>query len=132
MVAKPRGGHRDGIYFQGLRYLDLTLAAYVREPVTIRYDPRDLGEIRVFHHNRFLCRAISPEHAGEAITLKDVQAARAAHRRALRNQVNERLAAVSEYLPAHPGEPPTPPQGPEPPAPSRPRPRLHTYLEDKT
>lgn len=28
---------RDGIRFCGLRYLDLTLAAYVGEPVTIRY-----------------------------------------------------------------------------------------------
>jgi putative transposase len=27
--------HRDGIRFQALRYLDLTLAAYVGEPVTI-------------------------------------------------------------------------------------------------
>ena len=79
MVAKPRTVHRDGIHFQGLRYLAPTLAAYVREPVTIRYDPRDIAEIRVFHRNRFLCRAISPEHAAETITLKDIQAARAAH-----------------------------------------------------
>jgi len=28
--------------------LDLTLAAYVGEPVTVRYDPRDMAEIRVF------------------------------------------------------------------------------------
>src|SRR5215218_6269153 len=42
-VAKPRVVHRDGIRFQRLRYLDLTLAAYVGEPVTIPYDPRDLG-----------------------------------------------------------------------------------------
>lgn len=39
-VARPRTVHRDGIRFQGLRYLDLTLASYVGEPVTIRYDPR--------------------------------------------------------------------------------------------
>ncbi|OXJ06543.1 Mu transposase C-terminal domain-containing protein [Burkholderia sp. AU6039] len=39
MVAKPRVVHRDGIHFQGLRYLDPTLAAFVGEPVTIRYDP---------------------------------------------------------------------------------------------
>ena len=62
MVAKPRMVRRDGIHFQGLRYLEPTLAAYVGERVTIRYDPRDLGEVRVFHRNRFLCRAISPEN----------------------------------------------------------------------
>jgi putative transposase len=101
MVAKSRVVHRDGIYFQGLRYLDPTLAAYVGEPVTIRYDPRDLAEIRVFHRNRFLCRAISPEHAGKAITFKDIQAARAAHRRALRGQINERIARVIDFLPDH-------------------------------
>ena len=48
-VAKPRKIHPDGIRFQGLRYLDPVLAAYVGETVIIRYDPRDLAEIRVFH-----------------------------------------------------------------------------------
>ena len=75
------------------------LAPYVGEAVTIRYDPRDLAEIRVFHKNRFLCRAISPEHAHETVTLKDIQTARSAHRRALRGQINERVRAVSEFLP---------------------------------
>ncbi len=36
MVAAPRVVHRDGIRFQGVRYLDPTLAAYVGERVTIR------------------------------------------------------------------------------------------------
>jgi len=63
-VAKPRKIHPDGIHFQGLRYLDPTLAAYVGEPVTIRHDPRDAAELRVFHHDRFLCRAVCPELAG--------------------------------------------------------------------
>ena len=146
MVATPRRVHRDGIRFQGLRYLDPTLAAYVGEPVTIRYDPRDLGEIRVFHRNRFLCRGISPEHSGQAITLKDIQTARSAHRRDLREQLRQRRAAVAEYLPTHPRTPPpddlpepapsttTPPQtrpSETTPAAARSRPRLLTYLEDK-
>jgi len=42
-VAQPRKVHPDGIHFQGLRYLDPTLVAYVGEHVTIRYDPRDLA-----------------------------------------------------------------------------------------
>jgi putative transposase len=100
MVATPRTVHRDGIRFQGLRYHSPILAPYVGKPVTIRYDPRDLAEIRVFHRDRFLARAISPEHAGETITLKDIQTARAAHRRALREQMAARRAAVAEYLPA--------------------------------
>ena len=138
LVARPRVVHRDGIRFQGLRYLDPTLAAYVGEAVTIRYDPRDLGEVRVFHRGHFVCRAISPEHAGQALTLKDIQTARTAHRRALRTRLDERRAAVREYLPAHPTapapptEPATPAQRPAgPQQPARTRPELHTYLEDK-
>ena len=71
-VAKSRQVRPDGIHFQGLRYLDLTLAAYVGESVIIRYDPRDMAEIRIFHHDRFLCRAICAELAGETIALRDI------------------------------------------------------------
>lgn len=102
MVVKPRVVRRDGVHFQGLRFMSPILAPYVGESVTIRYDPRDLGEVRVFHKNRFLCRAISPEHAHETVTLKDIQTARAAHRRALRQQINERVRVVSEYLSGRP------------------------------
>jgi Mu transposase, C-terminal len=52
-VAKQRRVQQDGIAFQGQRYFDLTLAAYVGEDVTIRYDPRDLAVIRVFYKERF-------------------------------------------------------------------------------
>ena len=47
-VAKARKIHPDGIHFQGLRYLDPVLAAYVGDSVIIRYDPRDMAEIRMF------------------------------------------------------------------------------------
>ncbi|WP_026041263.1 Mu transposase C-terminal domain-containing protein [Arthrobacter sp. TB 23] len=40
-VAKPRIVHRDGVHFKGLRYISPLLAAYVGEPVIVRYDPRD-------------------------------------------------------------------------------------------
>jgi putative transposase len=99
MVAKSRVVRRDGVHFQGLRYIDPTLAAYVGEPVTIRYDPRDIAEIRVFHRNRFLCRAINPEYAGRTVTLKDIQTARARHRRSLRTEIKERIAKVADFLP---------------------------------
>ena len=101
MHAKPRVVQRDGIHFEGLRYVSPTLASHVREPITIRYDPRDLSEIRVFHRNHFLCRAVSEEHAAKTVTLKDIAAARRAHRRALRTTINERVARVAEFLPGH-------------------------------
>ena len=119
---------RDGIHFQGLRYVGPTLAAYVGDPVTIRYDPRDLSEIRVFHRDRFLCRAVSEEHACEAVTLKDIEAARRAHRRALRAGINERIARVADFLPAR-ADPAPRADKPERVA-SRTRPKLRIYDED--
>ena len=130
MVAKPRMVRRDGVHFQGLRYIDPTLAAYVGEPVTIRYDPRDIAEIRVFHRNRFLCRAINPEHAGRTVTLKDIQTARARHRRSLRTAINERIARVADFLPDQvQSHPPLKKTGTTKRCSA---PKLHTYLEDKT
>ncbi len=52
----------------------------------------------MFHRNRFLCRAVSPEHCGQVITLKDIEAARSAHRRTLRGQIRERVTPVAEFL----------------------------------
>jgi len=129
MVAQSRMVRRDGVHFQGLRYMDPTLAAYVGEPVTIRYDPRDIAEIRVFHRNRFLCRAINPEHAGRTVTLKDIQTARARHRRSLRTAINARLAKVADFLPdqAQSNPPPKPAAATQ----RRTASKLYTYLEDK-
>jgi hypothetical protein len=47
-VPTARKVHPDGIRFQGLRYIDTTLAAYIGESVMLRYDPRDAVEVRVF------------------------------------------------------------------------------------
>ena len=94
-VAKSRMVHRDGVHFQGLRYISPLLAAYVREQVTIRYDPRDISEIRVFYRDSFICKAIDPEHESSTVTLKDIQAARNARKRELRNQINLKLSLGS-------------------------------------
>ncbi|MGH3800437.1 MAG: Mu transposase C-terminal domain-containing protein [Pseudonocardiaceae bacterium] len=122
-VAKSRVVQRDGIHFQGLRYLAPTLAPYVGTHVTIRYDPRDISEIRVFDHDTFVCTAIDEHHPGRTISLKDIQAARNARRRQLRAGINQRIAVV-----AHPDEPPDPPE-PEAARSTR-KPRLRVYQED--
>ena len=134
MVAKVRTVRRDGIRFQGLRYTDPTLAAYVGERVAIRYDPRDIAEVRVFHRGRFLCRAVDQEHAGRTLTLKDVEAARRARRRALRGEINQKIARVaepkvrvSEFLP----DPPEPVRKQEEAKDDPPRRRLRLYREDE-
>lgn len=118
-VAKTRRVQQDGIRFTGQRYMDLTLAAFVGEDVVIRYDPRDLAEIRVYHQNQFVCRAICHELAGETIALKDLIRARNRRRRELRETLNERTALVNALRPPaaapQPGERPEPDSDPEPP-----------------
>jgi len=112
---------------EGKRYLDLTLAAYVGEDVTIRYDPRDMAEIRVFYHDAFLCRAICAELAGQTISLKEIQAARTARRKTLRETVTERQQVVERYLAVHrPPETREPASEPSTPPP----PRLKRYRNE--
>lgn len=125
-VAKPRIVHRDGVHFQGLRYVSPLLAAYVGESVVIRYDPRDIAEIRVFHRNQYICKAVDPDHESSTISLKDIQAARSARRRELRGQINERIAVVARSLPELTSRKPAS----APAAPPVKRPVLRTYLED--
>lgn len=114
MVVRPRVIRGDGIHFEGLRFLSSTLAAYVGASVIIRYDPRDIGEIRVFHRHAFLCRAVNAEHADRSVTLKDVQAARSAHRRKVRQEIKEKRGRVTDLLPSLPA-----------------RSRLSIYAEDR-
>jgi putative transposase len=108
-VAKPRKARPDGICFQGLRYLAPVLAAYAGEPVTIRYDPRDLAEIRVFHRDRFLTRATCPDLAAATVSLKKITAARTARRRELRRQTGERASVADRLIAVHAPPPPGPP-----------------------
>ncbi len=63
--------------------MKLTLAAYVGESVTIRYDPRDMAEIRVFYNNQFLCSAICSELVDKQINFKDIIQARNRRRKQL-------------------------------------------------
>lgn len=97
-VAKPRKVHSDGIHFQGLRYIDTNLAAYVGETVVIRYDPRDIAEIRVFYQDKYLCTAISPEISDYTVDLKDIVSARNKVRRNLKNQLEPRKTVVEEIV----------------------------------
>ncbi len=120
-VPTTRVVQRDGIHFEGLRYTATTLAPFVGTTVTIRYDPRDVTEIRVFHRDGFLCTAISTAHQTETISLKQIQAARNAQRRALRGQIRERIAIV------HPR-----PDDTIAPAAEPDKPRLRTYEEDRS
>src|SRR5690625_6274363 len=95
-VAKPRKIHSDGIHFQGLRYIDTNLAAYIGETVIIRYDPRDIAEIRVFYQDKYLCTAISPEISDYQVDLKDIVSARNKVRKNLREQIDTGRTVAEE------------------------------------
>ena len=121
-VPKGRRIHQDGIRFMGMHYIDPTLAAYVGEEVVLRYDPRDMAEIRVFYHDRFLCRAICQELAGETVALREIVNARNGRRRQLRQTLQERRRLVDSLLTAkrwapvkQEQEPSSPPSEPLPP-----------------
>jgi putative transposase len=123
MVPTPRRVQRDGIRFAGFRYLDPTLAGYVGETVTVRYDPRDLAEVRVFFRDRFLCRAVCQELASQTVSLREVVQARNARRRELRQFVAARISIADQLL----APPPLPPD--REPAEAV-KPRLKRYLND--
>jgi len=95
-VPKNRIVQRDGIHFQGQRYLAPTLAPFVGHTITIRYDPRDISEIRVYDHDTFICVAIDEAHPNLRLSLRDIESARRARRRELRKAINERIPTVAE------------------------------------
>jgi putative transposase len=132
-VPKTRRVHPDGIRFSGLRYIDPTLAAYVGEEVLLRYDPRDIAEVRVFHEGRFVCRAVCQELAGETVPLREVIRARERRRRELRRTIEDRRKVVDSLLEARRGcvTEGTPGDAPEsPPEPQRPGRTLKRYADD--
>lgn len=96
--AKERKVRPDGIHFHRLRYLSSVLAAYVGESITVRYDPRDMGEVRVFYRDKFLCRAISAELTGAVFPLREIVWSRNQRRNELRGILKNRQEAVDALL----------------------------------
>ena len=129
-VAKTRRVQQDGIRFQGYRYLDTTLAAYVKEDVLIRYDPADLAEIHVFYRDQFVCHAICQELAGQTVSLKEIEKARVERRKQVRSGLTTRRAVVEQFLAVHQEEAPSPPSGENKQDRETARPRLKRYIND--
>lgn len=127
-VPKLRRVRPDGIHFLGLRYIDPTLAAYVGEEVLLRYDPRDVAEVRIFHEDRFLCRAVCQELAGETVPLRDIVRARDHRKRELRQTLEERRRKVDSLLEARRFSSSPEPEQPSPVA--EPKNPLKRYLHE--
>lgn len=120
----------DGIYFMNLRYIAPTLAAYVGENVLVRYDPRDMAEIRVFHNDVFVCKAICQELAGETVPLKDIVGARRLRQRELRQTIKDRTKMVESLLESRRWVPATEEVMPPEDLPPKPSTKLKRYRTD--
>jgi putative transposase len=129
-VAKTRRVQQDGIHFQSHRYMDITLAAFVKEEVLIRYDPADMGEIYVFYQDRFLCRAICAELSDRKVSLKEIEKARSERRKQVRTELSTRAALVNRYVEIHTAAPPSPQTLVAEPAPGDSRPPLKRYINE--
>jgi putative transposase len=129
-VAKTRRVQQDGIRFQGYRYIDPTLAGYVKEEVVIRYDPADLAEIRVFYQERFVCRAICQELAGQTVSLKEIEKARAERRRLVKAGLSTRAALVEQFVAIHHQEAPKRETQATEPVETTGRPQLKRYINE--
>ena len=97
-AAKTRRVRRDGIHFHNMRYIDTNLAAYIGEDVVIRYDPRDMAEIRVFYEGQFVCRAFCQELTGQEVSLKEIMRARRARKRELRKTLDAHAQLLKGYV----------------------------------
>jgi putative transposase len=129
-VAKTRRVQQDGIRFQGHRYIDPTLAAYVKEDVLIRYDPADMAEIRIFYQDRFVCRAICQELAGSTVSLKEIEKARAERRKQVKAGLSSRAAVVEQFIAVHQEEASLPQRPAPEPVEMGARPRLKRYFNE--
>lgn len=93
-VKKDRSIRTDGIHFNRLRYANVALGAFVGYPATIRYDPRDLQEIRVYLQGEFLCTA----SCEEKLSLKELIRTRNRIRKNLEREINARADLVRLYM----------------------------------
>ncbi|GGG08822.1 MULTISPECIES: Mu transposase C-terminal domain-containing protein [Cysteiniphilum] len=98
--VKPRKVQRDGIKFEGLRYINIALAEYIGESVMIRYNPSDITAIRIYYKDKFLCQAICNDLATEQVSLKDIQKARNTRRNELKKTIKNRKSLVDAVIEA--------------------------------
>ncbi|PFT90936.1 transposase [Bacillus thuringiensis] len=97
-VGKGRIVHSDGIHFLGLKYVHPNLSAFIGETVEIRYDPRDISEIRIFYKREFLYNAIATTFEGYSVSLKEIESERNKQRRKLSKELTISTQSVIEKI----------------------------------
>ena len=82
------------------------MVAFVGEQVTIRYDPRDLAEIKVyFTDGAFLCKAVCQDIADLTISLRELLSTRKAVKKALDGQVKDSKHLLRSLIATTPQKP---------------------------
>jgi putative transposase len=93
-----------------------------------------MGEVRVFHEEKFLCRAVCAELAGETVPLREIITARNRRRRELRGVLKDRQKTVDTLLELKCGEvkekPDEPPNPTTKQPPKRGAPELKRYRNE--
>ena len=81
-----------------MRYTEPALSAITGHDVVIRYDPRDLSEIKVYWHEEYFCTATCEELTGKKRTIKESATARNRRRKALEREISARSDLVKLYM----------------------------------
>ncbi len=93
-IQKQRIIRQDGIHFNTLRYTNLALLPFVRRRAVIRYDPRNMTEIKVYLNDAFLCTAVSDC----SLSISELTRARKHRRKELEREINARSELVKHYM----------------------------------
>lgn len=97
-VGKTRKVRRDGIRFKSFRYFDLAISKYVKEEVSIRFDPRDMSEIFVYADGSFVFKAYCRELEGKETSLREIIKERIARKKEVKAAVEERKKRAAPLL----------------------------------
>jgi putative transposase len=84
----------------------------------------------VFHQDRFVCRAICQELAGQTVSLKEIEKARTERRKQVKTGLSTREALVEQFLAAHQEEAPKPQTQAKELVETTGRPRLKRYINE--
>jgi putative transposase len=87
LFTEERVVQRQGIRFYRLDYWAHELVDYIGRRIQVRFDPENIREIVVYHDNRFVCVAATPQLNGLDINLADWRALQARQRRSIREVV---------------------------------------------
>lgn len=97
-VGRPRKVRRDGVRFETFTYFDLELSKYVKQQVSIRFDPRDMSHIYIYADGGFVCKAGCKELEGKEVSRSELIRERANRKKQVKDAVTERQQLAKEHV----------------------------------